>query len=84
MSSFPGRRGTVVAVEHMSLEVEPSEILGIVGESGAGKSTIGNAILDLLEPPGRVTGGRIRLHRGTISAPSPRLGESACAGGRSA
>ena len=65
---FPGRRGTVVAVEHMSLEVEPSEILGIVGESGAGKSTIGNAILDLLEPPGRVTGGRIRLHGNDLGA----------------
>ena len=65
---FPSRRGAVVAVERMSLEVEPGEILGIVGESGAGKSTIGNAILDLLEPPGHVTAGKMRLHELDLGA----------------
>ncbi|MEM6440189.1 MAG: ABC transporter ATP-binding protein, partial [Pseudomonadota bacterium] len=56
---FPTRRGTVKAARGVKLEVARGEVLGLVGESGAGKSTIGNAIIDLLEPPGRVAGGRI-------------------------
>ena len=56
---FPTRRGTVLAARKVSLSVAPGEVLGLVGESGAGKSTIGNAIIDLLERPGRVAGGRI-------------------------
>ena len=56
---FPTRRGTVLAARHVSLSVAPGEVLGLVGESGAGKSTIGNAIIDLLERPGRVAGGEI-------------------------
>lgn len=58
---FPSRRGHVVAVRDLTVTVEPGEILGIVGESGAGKSTIGNAVIGLLEPPGRVAGGEIYL-----------------------
>lgn len=58
---FPGRRGTLVAVDGVSLSVGPGEVLGVVGESGAGKSTIGNAVIGLLEPPGRMTGGEIHL-----------------------
>ncbi len=58
---FPSRRGTLVAVDHVSLNVKPGEVLGIVGESGAGKSTIGNAIIGLLEPPGRLTSGNVLL-----------------------
>ncbi|MEM7745975.1 MAG: ABC transporter ATP-binding protein [Pseudomonadota bacterium] len=58
---FPSRRGHVVAVKDLTITVEPGEILGIVGESGAGKSTIGNAVIGLLEPPGRVAGGEIYL-----------------------
>ncbi|SDW41520.1 peptide/nickel transport system ATP-binding protein [Albimonas donghaensis] len=56
---FPTRRGTVKAARGVGLRVARGEVLGLVGESGAGKSTIGAAIIDLLEPPGRVAGGRI-------------------------
>ena len=58
---FPGRHDTFVAVENIQLELEPGQIYGLVGESGAGKSTIGNAVIDLLEPPGRVAAGHIAL-----------------------
>ncbi|MEP3116057.1 ABC transporter ATP-binding protein [Nisaea sp.] len=58
---FPTRRGIFTAVRDVSLSVEPGEILGVVGESGAGKSTIGNAVIGLLEPPGRLAGGEIYL-----------------------
>jgi len=59
--SFPTRRGTIVAARNVNLAVARGEVLGLVGESGAGKSTIGSAIIDLLEPPGRVTAGSIRF-----------------------
>ena len=58
---FPSRRGHVTAVQDLTLDVAPGEILGVVGESGAGKSTIGNAIIGLLEPPGEMTAGEITL-----------------------
>jgi peptide/nickel transport system ATP-binding protein len=58
---FPHRRGTLRALDDISFEIAPGEILGVVGESGAGKSLTGAAIIGLLEPPGRVAGGEIRL-----------------------
>src|SRR5690349_6974643 len=56
---FPTRRGTLVAVDDVSFTIAPGKVLGVVGESGAGKSLTGAAIIGLLEPPGRVAGGRI-------------------------
>jgi peptide/nickel transport system ATP-binding protein len=58
---FPTRRGTLVALDDVSFEIAPGEILGVVGESGAGKSMTGAAIIGLLEPPGRIAGGEVRL-----------------------
>jgi len=65
---FPGRYDTEYAVEDVSFDLEAGEILGLVGESGAGKSTIGNGIVQLLSPPGRVSGGDIYLNDEKISA----------------
>jgi peptide/nickel transport system ATP-binding protein len=58
---FPTRHGTLRALDDVSFDIAPGEILGVVGESGAGKSLTGAAIIGLLEPPGRVAGGRILL-----------------------
>ncbi len=58
---FPSRRGGVVATQDVGLELASGEILGIVGESGAGKSTIANAVLGLLEPPGIMPKGQVLL-----------------------
>ena len=59
---FPTRRGTLVAIDDVSFDIAPGEVLGVVGESGAGKSITGAAIIGLLEPPGRIAGGEIRLN----------------------
>jgi peptide/nickel transport system ATP-binding protein len=58
---FPTRRGPLVAVDDVSFRIRPGEVLGVVGESGAGKSLTGMAIIGLLDPPGWIAGGSIRL-----------------------
>jgi peptide/nickel transport system ATP-binding protein len=58
---FPTRQGTLVAVDDVSLSIAPGEVLGVVGESGAGKSMTGAAIIGLLESPGRIAAGEILL-----------------------
>ena len=59
---FPGRHGTVTALSDVSLTIRPGEILGVVGESGAGKSMTGLAVQGLLEPPGHIAGGEVWLN----------------------
>jgi len=59
---FPTRRGVLTAVDDVSFTIAPGEVLGVVGESGAGKSLTGAAIIGLLEPPGRIAGGEILLN----------------------
>jgi peptide/nickel transport system ATP-binding protein len=58
---FPTRRGTLTAIDGVSFDIAPGEVLGVVGESGAGKSITGTAVIGLIEPPGRIAGGEIYL-----------------------
>jgi len=63
---FPTRRGVLRALDHVSFSIAPGEVLGVVGESGAGKSLTGAAIIGLLEPPGRIGDGRVLLQGNRI------------------
>ena len=68
---FPTRRGTLVAVDGVSFSIGAGEVLGVVWESGAGKSLTGTAIIGLLEPPRRVAAGEIRLEGERIDGLPP-------------
>jgi peptide/nickel transport system ATP-binding protein len=59
---FATRRGRLVALDGISFDIAPGEVLGVVGESGAGKSLTGLSIIGLLDPPGRIVSGEIRLN----------------------
>ena len=58
---FSSRRGLLTAIDGVSFDIAPGEVLGVVGESGAGKSITGTAVIGLIDPPGRIAGGEILL-----------------------
>jgi len=59
--AFNTRRGVLTAVDGITFDIAPGEVFGVVGESGAGKSLTGQAIIGLLEPPGYISGGSVHL-----------------------
>ena len=58
---IPTRHGVLRPVDRVSYDINAGEILGVVGESGAGKSMTGNAVIGLLDPPARITSGEVFL-----------------------
>ena len=84
--SFRMDEGTVRAVDGVSFDVFPSQVVGIVGESGCGKSVTMRAILQLIDPPGRITGGEILYRQGADAdrpgAPAAAWPHDACAAWR--
>jgi len=71
--SFRLDEGLVRAVDGVSFDVFPGQVVGIVGESGCGKSVTMRAILQLIDPPGRITGGEILYRRGATPVDLTRL-----------
>ncbi|MEZ2719837.1 ABC transporter ATP-binding protein [Paenalcaligenes hominis] len=59
---FPTRRGVLTALNDVSFHINSGEVLGVVGESGAGKSLTGSSIIRLLDPPGRIASGEIHFN----------------------
>jgi oligopeptide/dipeptide ABC transporter ATP-binding protein len=57
--TYKTRLGTVSAVDHVSFDIYEGEILGLVGESGCGKSTMGKALMRMIQKPGKITGGEL-------------------------
>lgn len=69
---FPHRLGDFNAVSGFNLSLNKGEIVGLIGESGAGKSTVGNAVIGLLSRPGRITSGSILLEDKELTSLPPR------------
>ena len=63
---IPTRHGVLQPVDDVSWEIAPGEILGVVGESGAGKSMTGNAVIGLLDRPARIASGEVWLNGARI------------------
>jgi peptide/nickel transport system ATP-binding protein len=63
--------GRVRAVDGIDLAIEHGEILGLAGESGCGKSTVANAVMQILRPPARITGGSILFRGEDVTSMSP-------------
>ncbi len=73
-TEFPTRAGIVRAGREVSFHVHAGEIVGLVGESGSGKSVTGFSILGLIDPPGRIAGGSVKLEgRELVGLPSREL-----------
>ena len=70
-TAFSTRAGSFKAVDGVSFDVRRGEVVGLVGESGSGKSVTGYSILGLVEPPGRIVGGRVLLEGEDLLALSP-------------
>ena len=71
---FITKAGTVKAVDDVSFTVHHGRVLGLVGESGAGKSVTGFSIIGLVDPPGRIVGGRIMFHdTNLVGLPEDRM-----------
>ena len=60
-TEFATKAGPIKAVDGISFDLQAGEILGLVGESGSGKTVTGFSILGLIDPPGRIAGGSVRL-----------------------
>ncbi|MHA7777861.1 dipeptide ABC transporter ATP-binding protein [Roseibium sp. M-1] len=71
---YPSRHGDLIALKDVSLTLKTGEILGLVGESGAGKSTVGSAVIGLLAKPGFIDSGEIRLQgRQLVGSPDAEI-----------
>jgi ABC-type dipeptide/oligopeptide/nickel transport system ATPase component len=78
---FDARPAPVVAVDDVSFSIQAGETLGLVGESGSGKSVTAFAILRLLQPPGRIAGGRVLFQgRDLVALPEREVREVRGAG----